>query len=222
MQHEQHPERRETSEHGPDEVVARALGERGRTEQHDAGAGEREHDPVREQVVLEVDDREREQRGGEHEVRGEGPRVEEGVADRRPRARRTRSRPSGSGSGSARRSCGTCPRSTSHENTGTLSRGEIGVSHSGQCDGGATIDSWRGHAPDDDVEEGADSEAEDHADDDHEGVASLEKLRLDQRLGLNSCFQDDRLPRHQLPPYQAEAHVGAVPDCTGRWQSFPA
>src|SRR5512142_2204471 len=36
------------------------------------------------------------------------------------------------------------PRSTNHDNTGTLSRGEMGVSQPGQCDGGATTDSPRG------------------------------------------------------------------------------
>src|SRR5262245_11687441 len=36
------------------------------------------------------------------------------------------------------------PRSSSHETTGMLSRFAIFTSHFGQCDGGRTIDSWRG------------------------------------------------------------------------------
>src|SRR3954452_952095 len=40
--------------------------------------------------------------------------------------------------------CRQRPRSTSQDSTGTLSRGEIGVSQPGQCEGGRTTDSPRG------------------------------------------------------------------------------
>jgi len=36
------------------------------------------------------------------------------------------------------------PKSNTHESTGMLSRGEIGVSQLGQCDAGWTTDSFRG------------------------------------------------------------------------------
>ena len=129
------------AEQRPAERAQSCSSSRRDREQHDARDVDRIDDAVRQDVVLEVDGRQRDQRGGEHEVRGQRPRVCEARADRGEQHAGEQLDERVAGRDRRRRSCGTGPRSTSHDTTGMLSRGRSSRRSPGQCDGGVTIDS---------------------------------------------------------------------------------
>ncbi len=67
---------------GAPERAPVVLRGRRRREQNDRRAVDRVEDPVRQDVVLEVDDRKRDERPREHEIRGQSPGVREAGTDR--------------------------------------------------------------------------------------------------------------------------------------------
>ena len=77
MEHEEHGERDHPGEKAAAEGAEVAVGEEAEREQHQHRQRERVHDAVGQEVGLEVDRGERDERGREHQVRDQRPRIVE-------------------------------------------------------------------------------------------------------------------------------------------------